>query len=433
MARAGIDAKFDALHGTALREEANRALALGSGYALALAAVSVVSLPAVMLFGLAEGLWAPFGFTCVALGACALLHLLARRRLVWGATAWVVMLAFVSMPTGFYLSLELFLPSGAATFLNGPLSYLYLVLVAVTGCLFRFRLTVAAGLTASGGFLLCSVIGRDALAGFAHEDPLVLQDLVAPPIYAFRALMIAAGGFVVAGLAVIAKRLTLRVASEADARATINRLLGEYVSEEVREKLIHDPPPAEGEAKEVVVLFSDIRGFTTLSESLDASALVARLNEYFDAMVAPIRAQGGVVDKLIGDAIMATFGGVLDLEDPSGAAVRAALGMRAALAALNARWVAEGVAPIETGIGIHVGDVVIGSIGSHDRKDFTVIGDAVNTASRVEGLTKAHGAAILITSAVHERLPETERERCRALGEASVKGRAASVSLYAVA
>jgi len=433
MLRRNIDAEFDELHGPMLREEANRALAWGSGYAGGLAAVAALSLPAVMLVDLAQGLWGPWIFTLVALVACGLLNGLARRRQVWGQLAWVVVLVFVSMPTFFFLLTHLVLPGGAATFLNGPFSYLYLVLIVVSGCLFRFRLSVASGLVAAGGYLLCFALAHDVLSELEHPNPGVLQDLVAPPIYVFRALMMVAAGFVVGGLAVVAKRLTLRIAEETRSKAEVSRLFGEYVSEEVREKLLNDPLPVGGEEKEVVVLFSDIRGFTTMSEAMDAATLVTRLNEYFDAMVRPISVEGGVVDKLIGDAIMATFGGVLEIDDPAGAAVRAARGMRAALADLNASWATEGIASVESGVGVHVGPVVLGSIGSEHRKDFTVIGDAVNTASRVEGLTKDYEPNVLITAAVYERLGDAERVWCTELGETRVKGRASAVALLGVA
>jgi class 3 adenylate cyclase len=238
------------------------------------------------------------------------------------------------------------------------------------------------------------------------------------------------GGALIGGLGVVAKRLTLRVLGEAREKASIHRLFGEYVSEEVREKLMHDPPPAGGELAEVAVLFSDVRGFTTFSETMAPAELVTRLNTYFDAMVAPIRAEGGVVDKFIGDAIMAVFGGVLKLDDPAGAAVRAAFGMRERLAALNASWERDGIARIDAGVGVHFGAAVLGSIGSAERKDFTVMGDTVNTASRVEGLTKSAGHGILVTRAVYDRLAPELQARLAPLGNFSAKGKAVELELF---
>lgn len=179
-------------------------------------------------------------------------------------------------------------PTGAATFLTGPLSYLYLLLVAVSGYLFDFRLSVLCGLTAAAGYLLSFLLARSGLAFIAHPDPLVVQDLVSPAVYGFRGMLFVFAGFVVGGLAVVARRLASRVLHEEVMKREISRLLGEYVSEEVREKLLSDPPSPEGEVREVTILFSDIRGFTALSERVPAKDLVRHLNAYFEAMGAAI-------------------------------------------------------------------------------------------------------------------------------------------------
>ncbi len=429
---AANESALDAHYERAMREETNAALARGALIALVLAVISCLGVPVAMLLDPGLSLVPPWIFTFVCVIACTVLYVLAKRRAVWGSLAWWVLLSFVSLPTLFFFACELTLPAGAATYLNGPLSYLYLVLIVVTGSTFRARLALVAGVVAAVGYSVCVALALSELARIAHPDAVLADDLREPPIYVFKAMMLLAAGGVTAGLSVIAKRLTLRVVAESQQAVVLSRLFGEYVSEEVREKLLHDPPPAGGEQKEVAVLFSDLRGFTTASEAMPPAELVRRLNAYFDAMVAPIREHGGVVDKFVGDAIMAVFGGVLALDDPRGAAVHAALGMQERLAALNARWALEGLAPFEAGIGVHAGPVVIGSIGSADRKDFTVIGDTVNTASRVEGLTKDHGRPSLITSAGFEGLPGELRDRCEPLGTASVKGRAAGVELYAL-
>ena len=371
-----------------LLDETNRALEKGAWVAMALAGFAAVAIPATLLSGLGEGLWTPWLFAVLAFGACASLLILARKRRMHGAVAWLVMLCFVSMPTAFYLANEAFLPSGAATFLNGPLTYLYFVLIAVTGMLFDFRLSVAAGFVTALGFLGCTFVGAEHLAQFEHPDPLTRQDIAAPAIYFHRAVMMVTSGFVVGYLGIVARRLTGRVVNEATQRRELDRLFGVYVSPEVKDKLLHAPPPRSGERREVVILFSDIRGFTTISERSDPSELVARLNEYFDAMAEPIARHDGVIDKFVGDAIMAVFGGVIDVEAPCSQALRAAQGMREALRRLNGSWKERGLDPFDNGIGLHVGEVVQGSIGASMRKDFTVIGDAVNIAARVEGLTK---------------------------------------------
>jgi adenylate cyclase len=413
----------------ARREEANRALERGTLMVLALAATSAVALPLVMWLNSNPALLAPWALSGLGAIAGGVIYALARRRLLWDASAWVVMLAFVSIPTVFFVVCELWLPEGAAIYINGPAVLLYLVIIAVTGCMFSFRLSVAAGLVAAAGYLLSVAIVRPPLPMIPPDSGLG-GDQIVWPFFAFKASMMVAVGFVVGGLSAVSRRLTRRVLAESRRRLELDRLLGEYVSEEVRDKLLHDPPPEEGQLVEVAILFSDIRGFTALSETMPPAELVRRLNDYFDAMVAAIRAHGGVVDKFVGDAIMASFGGVLTLDSPCDAATRAARDMVKELERLNARWRGENLEPFTTGIGLDFGPVVLGSIGSADRKDFTVIGDAVNTASRVEGLTKDFAYPILLTAHVYDQLAGELRGACATLGDARVRGRASPITLY---
>ena len=149
-------------------------------------------------------------------------------------------------------------------------------------------------------------------------------------------------------------------------------------------------------------------------------------------MVEAITADKGVVDKFIGDAVMAVFGGVLDLENPCDSALSAALSMKKALATLNASWEGINDTKFRNGIGIHYGEVLQGTIGSSERKDFTVIGDTVNTASRIEGLTKNYTYSILVTAAFYAKLSEANKNRCVALESVKVKGKEESIMIYGV-
>ena len=185
-----------------------------------------------------------------------------------------------------------------------------------------------------------------------------------------------------------------------------------------------------GETITVTILFSDIRSFTTISEKMDAQALVGLLNEYFTEMVGIVMEHDGVVDKYIGDAIMAVFGPPVPASNDAVNAVRAAVEMRAALARLNERLIARGTAPLRAGIGIHTGEVVAGNIGSEQRMEYTVIGDAVNLASRLESQTKEAGVDILISDATYELTRRWVLARPR--GEVHVKGRIQPVAIYEV-
>jgi class 3 adenylate cyclase len=209
-------------------------------------------------------------------------------------------------------------------------------------------------------------------------------------------------------------------------------IFGRMVSPEVREELLAGKLELGGETRRAAVLFSDIRGFSTLAETMDPHAVVALLNEYLTAMTEATSAYNGYINNFIGDAIVVVFGAPIPRSDAERRAVHAAVAMRKALAELNVRRAARGAPPIETGIGIAVGDMVAGQIGSPERMLYTVIGDAVNVAARLEALTKDYpGKSILVTRRVAAALgddgPATE-----ALGPVKLKGRAEPVEVVAV-
>ena len=161
-----------------------------------------------------------------------------------------------------------------------------------------------------------------------------------------------------------------------------------------------------GKDQKVSILFSDVRDFTTVSEALGARETVSMLNQYFERMVDVVLSNRGVLDKFIGDAIMALFGVPFNGERDADDAVRVANGMFRALSLLNAQRVAGGVDAIGIGVGISTGVVVVGNIGSPKRMEYTVIGDPVNLASRLEGVTKTYGSKVLISEATRLELKE---------------------------
>lgn len=183
-----------------------------------------------------------------------------------------------------------------------------------------------------------------------------------------------------------------------------------------------------GAAREVTVLMSDIRGFTTLSETRDPAEVVELLNEYFTVMAGVVHEHGGAIDKYIGDAILAVWGAPEARADDPERAVRAAIGMQEALARLNERRAAREQAPIEIGVAVHTGIVVAGGIGSPERLDYTVIGDAVNVAARLEGLTKSLAMPVLFSEATWDRVKELIPSE--AVGEAEIRGRQGKVRLF---
>lgn len=213
-------------------------------------------------------------------------------------------------------------------------------------------------------------------------------------------------------------------------RDRVRDLLAKNVSPAVAAQLLRDGAALGGEERPVTILFVDLRGFTTLSEALAPRELIALLNRYLDAMSQAIEAEGGVIDKFIGDAIMALFGAPLTQADAADRALAAALAMRRALAQLNAALVAEGRPPLAFGIGINTARVVAGNIGSHRRLNYSVIGDGVNIAARLQALTRdpAYAADIIVSDAT---LQATTRPwPTEALGIVKVKGRAGELLIH---
>jgi adenylate cyclase len=212
----------------------------------------------------------------------------------------------------------------------------------------------------------------------------------------------------------------------------IRALFGRYVSKDIIGQLLVNPALAGlgGTRREMSVLFSDIRGFTSATERGNPEQVVAQLNEYFEAMVAVLFRHHGTLDKFVGDMVMGLFGAPVDDARHADHAVAAALDMSATLETLNRRWQADRRAPVEIGIGINSGEMIAGNIGSSAIMSYTVIGDAVNLASRLESLNKEYGTRILISDGTRTRL--TIPVRTRPIGDVAVKGRAQRVMVYEV-
>ena len=262
-------------------------------------------------------------------------------------------------------------------------------------------------------FLIGALIAYFIASVFLFEYGLLLNS-----VYPYLAIAVS---FIVA--------YVVRYFLEVRAGRKIEQAFSRYVNQAVVKKIIENPDQLKlgGEKRIMTVFFSDIADFTSISEELTAEALVELLNEYLDVVSKIVLNHEGSVDKYIGDAVMAFFGAPLPQEDHAIKACMTALDYQKALKPLQKKWTARGL-KLHARIGINTGEMVVGNIGSHHRFDYTVIGDAVNLASRLEGLNKLFHTSILISSATYTEV--TSFIEAREVDLIRVKGKKKPVRIY---
>ena len=286
--------------------------------------------------------------------------------------------------------------------------------------------------------LLCALAAAVAIVRFG----------VWPGLSATAVVGVMAGGFAVAAfrggtwVPIVEPALALSLAAfcgvsyqylvEGREKRQVKRLFSRYVPKDVYDQLMADPSRAQlgGQRREMTVLFSDIRGFTTFSEQGQPEEIVQQLNEYFSRMVHALFEHRGTLDKFVGDAVMALFGAPLEDPDHAEHAVQAALAMLRELDGLNREWAARGRPTLAIGVGINTGEMVAGNIGSETIMSYTVIGDAVNLGSRLESLNKQYGTTIIVSDTTRARLKG--RYDIRPLGDVVVKGKTKPVQIFEI-
>ena len=294
-----------------------------------------------------------------------------------------------------------------------------LVLVGAAGILAWVLIALVRRPLVSFLALLATAAAYLAFARIAYDRAGLLV-VVVPVLIAFLG-----GGFLSLGFEYVLERIE---------KMRTRRTLERYVSKNLVKEILDNPDSFYSSLRGVripaTILFSDIVGFTAMTESADPEALVKKLNEYLSRMTAAVFQHNGTLDKFIGDAVMAVWGNVSSrgvVEDAKSCA-RAALAMRRELRALNEKWKAEGTAPFAIGMGINHGDVLGGNIGSQEKADPTVIGDAVNLASRLEALTRTYAVDILVGARASELIRDEFHLRSVALVQ--VKGKTKPVEIF---
>jgi len=237
-------------------------------------------------------------------------------------------------------------------------------------------------------------------------------------------------GPLAAGIVAFTGSTLTRYATEGREKRKYRKTLLKYLSPQLVKTIMEDFSweSLRAEKRNLTVLFSDIRGFTSISEKLPAEAVVATLNEHLNVMVSVIFKYQGTLDKFVGDCVMAFWGAPLAQPNHAELAARAALEMIAGLEKLNRKWQSEGRPTLQVGVGINTGEMLFGNIGSEQRMDFTVIGDNVNLGARLESATKELKATIVISEPTYEQIRHLAQ--VRPLGEIAVKGKAQKIVVY---
>jgi class 3 adenylate cyclase len=214
-------------------------------------------------------------------------------------------------------------------------------------------------------------------------------------------------------------------------REQIKEVFGKFVSDQVRDEILKGDLRLGGVKREATVLFCDIRNFTQFSENMEPEEVIEILNIYFDEIVRPILRNGGILDKFIGDAVMAVFGVPGEISDHAERALRSAEEMLRVLDVVNEKLKEKNII-LDMGIGINSGPLIAGNVGARERMEYTVIGDTVNVASRLEGLNKMYKTRIILSEYTYQSISEKEKYDFKELDETRVKGKQKSFKIYTV-
>jgi len=349
-------------------------------------------------------------------------RLIKRRQGSFAALKYLSAFVETSIPTAGMLMGSMFL--GPIYTLFTPAAFLYPLFISLSALRLNVRLCIFTGTVAGVEYMLLALYFIRTSSSVGVE-PI----LTGVPHHLFKGFLLVLAG-VVTGLVTrqIRKRI-LNSFSVVEERNRISRTFGEYVSPEVMGKLLDLKPDLRSESKNVCVMFLDIRNFTGFAEKRSPEEVVQYLESLFEFMIEIVNRHHGIINKFLGDGFMAVFGAPLSDGKDCVNAVEAA---QEILARLRQEIEAGTILPTTVGIGLHAGEAVTGSIGSALRREYTVIGDVVNLAARIEKLNKEFDSQLLISEMVWQAVNE-DRRKAVPMGEVQVRGREQAIQVYQVA
>jgi len=326
-----------------------------------------------------------------------------------------------SIPTLAMMIGSLFL--GPVYALFTPITLLYPVFIVLSALRLNARLSVFTGAVAAIEYSTLALYFLDKSSN-ATIEPI----LTSIPHHVIRGLLLLVIGVVTGLVTIQIKKRTLNSFATVEERNRIRRTFGEYVSPVVMEKLLTLKPDLASERRSVCVMFLDIRNFSTFAEKRTPEAVFAHLESLFEFMIEIVNRHHGIINKFLGDGFMAVFGAPVSNGADCLNGVEAA---REIILRVEREVAESNVLPTRVGIGLHAGEAVTGSIGSALRKEYAVIGDAVNVASRIEQLNKEFGSQLLISETVWQAVSDKYRD-ATPIGAVQVKGREAPIQLWRV-
>lgn len=346
------------------------------------------------------------GLLCggAAIGTAALLMHLDRQgcpKLTGYLATLLDVMVLSGLPVIWYIGSGADQVVGPQFFLQTRMTVGVLMVMVVNALAFRpaYPLVIAVGFVAIyGGF--SGMILNDPRTAITTDPLAAMTGMgVAPRLVVADMVIVMVVGLLLAVMTRVARRMAVQAVRQQHASDQLRRYFSPAVAARIAEGGDDFFRPG-GVVREVAVLFADIRGFTHLSAQMPPAHVLDLLRSYHAEMVATVFAHGGTLDKFIGDAIMVTFGSAEPDPNPARRALETALAMREALERLNRRRIAAGEPPLAQDVGVHVGPALVGNVGTPERLEHTVIGDTVNTASRIEAACKQHGRDLLISEAV---------------------------------